>query len=273
MAAARVRPPAVAGTFYPAGPAELRRFVERALLAAAPESEPATPPPKAIVVPHAGYTYSGVVAATAYARLSGRHDINRVVVLGPAHRSLLAAVAAPSVDGFATPLGVVPVDIARREDLAGRGLVVVADEPHRREHSLEVQLPFLQVVLGDVPVLPLAVGRVPAGAVVVVLDDVWDDPATLVVVSTDLSHYHDHATASALDRETAAAVVAGRADAVTPDRACGATALRALVLAAGRHARRLELLDLRTSADTAGPADRVVGYGAFAVVSGDTGRR
>jgi AmmeMemoRadiSam system protein B len=268
--ASQVRPPAVAGLFYPGDPTELRCRIG-ALLAAATSNPPggAAPSPparaKAIVVPHAGFAYSGAVAATAYAVLGGRSDIARVVLFGPAHRSPLPAVAAPSVDGFATPLGVVPLDAVRRDDLVRRKLLTVADGPHRDAHSLEVQLPFLQVLLGDVPVLPLAVGRVGSDAVVAVLDEVWDDPATLVIISTDLSHYHDHRTASALDRETAAAVVAGRAEALTPERACGATALRGLVVIARRRNRPVELLDLRTSADTAGPADRVVGYGAFAV--------
>jgi MEMO1 family protein len=266
--ASTVRPPAVAGSFYPADPAELRRCITAALDAAV-RGAPGGPAPrlKAIVVPHAGYVYSGAVAATAYARLvtSGRGEIARVVLLGPAHRSPLPVIAAPGVDGFATPLGTVAVDLARRDDLVRRGLVAVTDAPHRDEHSLEVQLPFLQVVLGEVPVLPLAVGLVGSHAVAAVLDAVWDDPATLVVVSTDLSHYHDHVTASALDRETAAAVVGGRADAIADERACGATALRGLVVAARQRNRPVELLDLRTSADTAGPAERVVGYGAFAV--------
>ena len=257
----------MAGRFYPADPDELRGWISTALDAAVGHA-PGGPaaPPKAIVVPHAGYVYSGVVAAAAYARLAmSRGDTARVVLLGPAHRSPLPVIAAPGVDGFATPLGTVPVDVARRDDLVRRGLVAVSDAPHRGEHSLEVQLPFLQVVLGEVPVLPLAVGRAGRDAVAAVLDEVWDDPATLVVVSTDLSHYHDHVTASALDRETAAAVIDRRADAVTPDRACGATALAGLVVAARQRDRPVELLDLRTSADTAGPAGRVVGYGAFAV--------
>jgi len=274
--ASRVRPPAVAGLFYPSDPTELRGWIDTALEAAAratpeasstprPSSSSPPSPAKAIIAPHAGYAYSGPVAASAYARVAGRDDIARVVLFGPAHRAPLAGVAAPGVDGFATPLGVVAVDVALRDDLVRRGRLTVTDAAHRDEHSLEVQLPFLQVVLGDVAVLPLAVGRGPADAVAAVLDDVWDEPATLIVVSTDLSHYHDHLTAAALDRETAAAIVARHAEAVTPERACGAVALRGLLVVARQRNRPVELLDLRTSADTAGPADRVVGYGAFAV--------
>jgi len=262
-----VRPPVVAGSFYPADPAELRRDVTAMLRSAAASIPSAAegPTPKALIAPHAGYVYSGVVAAAAYARVAGKEGIDRVVVLGPAHRWPVAAVAAPSVDAFATPLGAMPVDTATQDDLVGRRGVVISDDAHRDEHSIEVQLPFLQVALGDVKVLPLAVGPVPRDAVVAVLDMVWDDPATLIVVSTDLSHYHAHLTASAIDRETAAAIVACRDSTVTPDRACGAHALRGVLVAARQRDRRVELLDLRTSADTAGPADRVVGYGAFVV--------
>jgi AmmeMemoRadiSam system protein B len=265
--AGSVRRPAVAGSFYPADPAELRRAVTAALRSAT-ESNPsaaAPPAPKALVAPHAGYVYSGAVAASAYARVAGRAGIERVAVLGPAHRWPVTAVAAPSVDAFATPLGALAIDTAARDDLAGRRRVVISDDAHRGEHSLEVQLPFLQVALGDVKILPLAVGQVRPDAVVAVLDELWDDPATLIVISTDLSHYHDQLTASAIDRETASAIVARRADAVTHDRACGADALRGLLVTARQRDCRVELLDLRTSADTAGPPDHVVGYGAFAV--------
>jgi AmmeMemoRadiSam system protein B len=265
--AGSVRRPVAAGSFYPADPAELRRAVGAALRSTV-DANPAAasaPAPRALIAPHAGYVYSGVVAASAYARVAGRTGIDRVAVLGPAHRWPVAAVAAPSVDAFATPLGTLAVDTAARDDLARRHLVVISDDAHHGEHSLEVQLPFLQVALGDVRILPLAVGPVTSDAVVAVLDEIWDDPATLIVVSTDLSHYHDHLTASAIDRETAAAIVARRADAVTDDRACGAHALRGLLVAASQRQRSVELLDLRTSADTAGPAERVVGYGAFLV--------
>jgi AmmeMemoRadiSam system protein B len=259
-----VREPAVAGTFYPAGPDELRSTVQGLLERA---GNVAGPPPKALVVPHAGYMYSGSVAASAYARVVPmRGRVERVVVLGPAHRLAIDAIAAPGVDALATPLGTVPVDTAARDRLVDAGTIAVSDEAHAREHSLEVQLPFLQVALGDVRVLPLAVGGVPASAVADVLDAVWGGEETLIVVSTDLSHYHDHATATELDRRTAATVVAREVEALEPGNACGVFPLRGLLAAARRHRLDVELLDLRTSGDTSGPRDRVVGYGAFALV-------
>ena len=263
MRTMRVRPPAVAGLFYPADPGELRAAVEQAL-AAAPAA--AGPVAKAIVAPHAGYAYSGLVAASAYARVTpARGRITRVVLLGPAHRAPGAAVVASGWDAFATPLGLVRVDVERRDALVAAGSVAVDDDAHAGEHSLEVQLPFLQVALGDVAVLPLAVGHVDARQVAEVLEAVWGGDETLVVVSTDLSHYHDHQTATELDRRTAAAVVAGRPDRLGPYDACGVVPLQGLLVAAAPHNLHVELLDLRTSADTAGDPGRVVGYGAFAL--------
>jgi AmmeMemoRadiSam system protein B len=184
-------------------------------------------------------------------------------------------VAVSSADAFATPLGPVPVDTAARDDLLARGLVVEDDAAHAGEHSLEVHLPFLQVALGEVTILPLAVGAVTilplavgavaAGEVAALLDHVWGGPESLVVVSTDLSHYLDSVTATALDRETAAVVTARRYEELVPERACGAYPLRGLLAAADRRGLNVELLALRNSSDVDGRGERVVGYGAFAV--------
>ncbi len=255
----RVRPPVVAGTFYPADPSELRSVVEGAVADGQPGAVP-----KAIIAPHAGYVFSGPIAGSAYARVAGG-EVSRVVLLGPAHRSPDAGIAASSADAFSTPLGEVAVDTEARDALVDAGLAVVGDDAHAREHSLEVHLPFLQVCLGDVAVLPLAVGQVDPGRVADVLERVWGGDETLIVVSTDLSHYHDHATATDLDRKTAAAIVARRPDRLQPYDACGLIPVQGLLLAAERHQLDVELLDLRTSADTAGGPDRVVGYGAFAL--------
>lgn len=263
----RARRAAVAGSFYPADAEALRGLVARLLESAAraPGGAPG-PPPRAVVVPHAGYKYSGPVAASAYVRLLPlRGTIERVVLLGPAHRKPETGVAASSADAFETPLGEMAVDGMTRDHLVDERLVIVDDAAHAREHSLEVQLPFVQVVLDDVVILPLVVGRVPADAVATVLDRFWDAPDTVVVISTDLSHYHHHETAQRLDRRTAAAVVHRRPDDVGIDDACGVFALRGLLLAARHHDLLVERLDLRTSADTAGGTDSVVGYGAFAV--------
>jgi AmmeMemoRadiSam system protein B len=260
-----IRPPAVAGVFYPADPDELRKWIVAALADA--DAGPADQSvPKAIIAPHAGYIYSGEVAASVYARVArARGSISRVVLLGPAHRVPLDRIAAAGADVFATPLGLMSVDVEVRDSLVYRGLIELSDAAHRDEHGLEVHLPFLQVALGAVMVLPLIVGAVPAEAVVAVLNDVWGGPETLIVVSTDLSHYHDHATAQALDRETTAAILARQPQAVGTDRACGVFALRGLLASAAERDLNIELVDLRTSGDTAGDRDRVVGYGAFAV--------
>jgi AmmeMemoRadiSam system protein B len=264
----RVRPPAVAGLFYPGDPDVLEASVRAELAAAvAADDQAGHRAPHAVVAPHAGYVYSGPIAASAYFRvLPRRHEITRVVLLGPNHRVPLRGMALPSVDAMATPLGTVAIDAAVRTELSARPDVVVDDRPHADEHSLEVHLPFLQVVLEPGwTVVPLLVGQTSAEQVADVLDELWGGPETLVVVSTDLSHYHDHDTARGLDAATAAAVVAGRWDEVVPDRACGAFPLRGLMVEAGRRALDVELLDLRNSGDTAGDRSRVVGYGAFAV--------
>jgi AmmeMemoRadiSam system protein B len=263
-----VRSPAAAGRFYPADADVLRDWVVGALDRAAgraTESE-RTSRPRAIVAPHAGYVYSGDVAATAYATMmSGGVPVERVVLLGPAHMAPVATLAASSAEAFATPLGPAATDTELRDALVATGLVAIDDRAHRPEHSLEVQLPFVQVLLGDVPVLPILTGPDASSSVDGVLEHVWGDPATLLVVSTDLSHYHDYRTARQLDEATASAVIRGRADLLDPWSACGVSALRGLVaLAAGRDLV-VRLLDLRNSGDTAGPRDRVVGYGAFAV--------
>ena len=265
-----VRPPAVAGLFYPDDPAELRRVVEHAL-AAAPAA-PAAPaaaapaPPKAVIAPHAGYVYSGVVAASAYARLAlARGSIERILLLGPAHRVPLRGIALSSATAFATPLGEMRVDTAAEASVLTASDVVVDDRAHADEHSLEVHLPFLQVALGDVAIVPMVVGEARAETVAAVLELLWGGPETAIIVSSDLSHYHDHATATELDRRTAEVILERRPDDLALGRACGVYPLRGLLLAARNHGLAVELLDLRNSGDTAGPRDRVVGYGSFAV--------
>jgi len=263
----RVRPPAVAGLFYPADPDELRATVTTALDEAGTRVTSGAPPPKALIVPHAGYPYSAPVAATAYRRFrvaGSGPAVRRVVLLGPAHRAHFAGVAAaPSADAFSTPLGEMMVDREARDaalDLPG---VVVDDRAHAQEHSIEVHLPFLQVVLGDVPIVPFVVGRPGPDVLADLIDRCWDGTGTVVVVSSDLSHYHDYDTAVALDRETAQAIVGRRTADVTPDRACGAYPIQGLLETAARHGLDIENVDLRNSGDTAGGRDRVVGYGSF----------
>lgn len=259
-----VRPAAVAGSFYPGLPAVLARDL-RSLLAEAPPA--AGFRAKAIIAPHAGYVYSGPIAASVYAPLHAlRESIRRVVLLGPTHRVAVNGLAAPAVSAFATPLGVVAVDRAAIAAIAPLPQVVVSDAAHALEHSLEVQLPFLQAVLEQFALVPLAVGRASAEQVAEVLDRLWGGDETLIVISSDLSHYLPYPVARATDSETARQIVAlePRLD---HQQACGATPVNGLLLAARRHGLQAQLIDLRNSGDTAGDRSRVVGYGAFAFSS------
>jgi AmmeMemoRadiSam system protein B len=262
-----VRPPAVAGRFYPQDPATLRALVA-SLLGQAGGGDADLPPPQAIIVPHAGYAYSGAVAARAFAAVApaaGR--IRRVVLLGPAHFVWIEGVAAPASVAFGTPLGLVPIDRAALDTIRGLPQVVESDAPHQREHSLEVQLPFLQTVLGDFKLVPLAVGDIGGKALAAILDKLWHGEETLVVVSSDLSHYHDYAEAKELDTETATAIEHCDGARLGPADACGYLPLGALLAVARKRHLSVRRLDLRNSGDTAGPHQRVVGYGAWAVGS------
>lgn len=262
MAVGAIRSPGAAGTFYPEERAALARTVDHLLEAAPPWSGAR---PWGIVVPHAGYRYSGPVAASGYAAVRAfRDEIARIVVIGPAHFVPLAGCGVSSARSWRTPLTETTIDLELREVAVEAGCAL-ADEPHAREHSLEVQLPFLQRLLGTgLRFLPIAVGRTPADDVAALLGTLGPH-ADLVVVSTDLSHYEDIATARLLDRRTADAVQALDADAIGPSDACGVFALRGAVAFARSARMSIRLLDLRTSGDTTGGPDRVVGYGAFAI--------
>jgi len=258
------RTPAVAGMFYPDEATDLRREVQR-FLAMAPESAPGAPTPKALIAPHAGYVYSGAIAALGYARLkplAGR--VRRVVLLGPVHRVPVRGLALPSVARFDTPLGPIEIDRDAVAQLADLPQVVVSDRAHAAEHSLEVHLPFLQQVLGQFALVPLAVGEATSDEVAAVLDRLWGGEETLIVVSSDLSHYLPYATARAVDRATVDTMLA-LAPTLTRHQACGATVVNGLLALARRRALRVELLDLRNSGDTAGDRSQVVGYAALAL--------
>jgi AmmeMemoRadiSam system protein B len=271
---ANVRPPAAAGRFYPGNPAELRAMIENFLREAKPV---AGPTPKAIIAPHAGYIYSGPIAASAYAQLAppvlrssataeggARDTIKRVVLLGPSHFVAFDGLAATGAEAFATPLGTVPVDTAIVRDLCSRlPQVSVRDEAHADEHALEVQLPFLQVVLGDFKIVPLLVGEANDEEIAEVIEALWGGEETCFVVSSDLSHYHDYQTARQADSETARAIESLNARKLRGDLACGCRPICGLLSAAKEHGLRCRTVDLRNSGDTAGERDRVVGYGAF----------
>jgi hypothetical protein len=262
-----VRAAAVAGMFYPAAPAALAAQVRAHLAGVSTRSRSAVP--KALIAPHAGYVYSGPIAAAAYARLAaGRDAIRRVVLFGPTHRVPVRGLALPSARAFATPLGTVDVDRGAAAAALELPQVCASDAAHAFEHSLEVQLPFLQAVLGDFSIVPFAVGDATPGEVGEVIELLWGGPETLIVVSSDLSHYHRYDDARAIDRATGGAILALSAT-LDHEQACGATPINGLLLAARRHGLQPELLDLRNSGDTAGDRSRVVGYASFAFFEHD----
>ena len=263
-----VRAAAVAGLFYPDDRDELRALVE-GLLAAARAKLDGTPlVPRAIIAPHAGYIYSGPIAASAYACLPAVRDwVQRVVIVGPAHRVHLHGLSVSSAQAFATPLGRVPVDRAAVESLLELPFVHLHDDAHAAEHSIEVQLPFLQVALSQFAIVPLAMGDVSAQQVQQVLDALWDWPGTLIVVSSDLSHYHEYGTALALDSATSRAIEALCPQDIQRDQACARPAVQALLALARQRHLRAHTVDQRSSGDTAGSPQRVVGYGAYVFTS------
>jgi AmmeMemoRadiSam system protein B len=256
-----VRAPSVAGVFYPAHPAVLAETVAR-FLDDAPRSGRA---PRAVIAPHAGYVYSGRVAGRAFATLVGsRQRVRRAVIIGPSHFVAFAGIAAPTARIFRTPLGDVLVDREAVRTVLEFPQVVAADEPHRREHAIEVELPFLQTVLDDFTLVPLVVGAAAPGAVAEVIARLWDNE-TLIVVSSDLSHYLAYEPARSLDLSTAAAIERYDAAALGPDKACGYLAIAGLLIEAERRGLAVERLALLNSGDTAARKDSVVGYGAWAL--------
>lgn len=288
-----IRPAAVAGLFYPADPTELRSIVDRLLwnagvnrrtgaqqatveparlnaltanVAAFPGGANETcAAPKALISPHAGYVYSGAVAAAAYRLLApARGKVSRVVLLGPSHRFPFLGMATTSARAYETPLGVVPIDRQWLEQARDAPFFGISDEAHEGEHCLETQLPFLQQVLGDFTLAPIICGHAEAEQVANLLDRLWGGPETVIVVSSDLSHYLDCQACRALDEATCTAIERLDPLALTSERACGAVPVKGLLTAAGRRGMQVETLDLCNSGDTAGPRDRVVGYGAWA---------
>ena len=260
MKSTLVRKPAVAGAFYPAEPDQLHEMVA-AFLKAAQQTGPV---PKAIIAPHAGYIYSGPIAASAYARVAQARDtITRVVLIGPSHRMPFSGLAISGAESFDTPFGSVPVDqdaVAMAKKLKQ---VHVMDAAHTLEHSLEVHLPFLQEVLADFKIVPLVVGDADPKEVAEVIETLWGGPETLIVVSSDLSHYHDYKTARKMDEATSQAIEHYGVFDIDYDQACGRLGILGLLLAAKKHGLKVKTIDLRNSGDTAGPRDEVVGYGAY----------
>ncbi|MFZ2123691.1 MAG: AmmeMemoRadiSam system protein B [Rhodoferax sp.] len=266
----QVRPPAVAGAFYPGRSQTLSHDVLAMLAAAKADAVgTAATPPKALIVPHAGYIYSGATAAQAYAQLASvRQKIRRVVLLGPVHRVPVRGLALPGADYFATPLGEIEIDQVAVAAIRALPQVVVSPAAHAQEHSLEVQLPFLQLALDDFKLVPLAVGDATPAEVAQVLDVLWGGDETLIVISSDLSHFLPYATAQTVDSETVQDILQLEPT-LNHQQACGATPVNGLLLAARRHQLQAHLLGLCNSGDTAGDKGRVVGYAALAFSQGE----
>ena len=259
-----IRKPAVAGLFYEADAAQLLRDVQ-VLMDGVHSHVDKSVIVKALIVPHAGYIYSGSIAATAYATLRERCDtIKRVVLLGPAHRVPVRGLVLPGANRFDTPLGSVAIDHQAVQIVAALPQVATCIDAHAQEHALEVQLPFLQYLLTDFTVLPLVVGIASAEEVAEVLEQVWGGDETLIVISSDLSHYLPYATAQQVDHATVQSILQLR-QSLTHEQACGGTPINGLITASLKRGLKPHLLDLRNSGDTAGSRDRVVGYAAIAI--------
>ena len=255
-----IRQAAVAGQFYQAGKKQLQAQINQLMAAGKAQTQVK---PEALIVPHAGYIYSGETAALAYQSLqSRRHEIKRVILFGPAHRVYLAGMALPSVDTFNTPLGEIPLDRETIDRIATLPGVIVSDEAHRLEHSLEVQLPFLQAVLDDFSLIPVVVGDCDAYKVAGLMDRLWGGNDSLMVISSDLSHFHTYNSAKQIDASTCQRILDKSSD-LTGEEACGARALNGLMRSEHVQSLNIELLAACNSGDTAGDKNRVVGYGAF----------
>ncbi len=256
-----VRKPAVAGSFYPAQPDRLRQEIAELLFGAATALKST---PRALIAPHAGYVYSGSPAAAAFATLcEGAQPLARIVLIGPAHYIAIRGIALPTVDAFETPLGRIPVDQTALNAIADLPFVSWNDAAHAPEHALEVELPFLQIVLPSFSLLPLVVGDATAQEVAQVLARLWSGSETLLVVSSDLSHYHTYETARQLDAATAAAIENGDWTRLGPEQACGYLPIAGLLIEANRRNLKARRLSLCNSGDTAGSRGQVVGYGAW----------
>ena len=263
VASTKVRPPAVAGLFYPDDPSELRDAVSEHLRQAPAVNGSARP--KALIVPHAGYIYSGGIAGAAYAQVAHRgREIRRIVLIGPSHRVYLRGMAVPAAEVFQTPLGRVPIDLELKARLLAQDRAIESDTPHASEHSLEVQLPFLQLLFEDFSLLPLALGSVPPQGVAAALADVWGGEETLVLVSSDLSHYLPYDAARDADSQTIAAIVRHEPT-LSGDQACGCIGINGLSLLARQRGLDIAEIARCNSGDTAGDRMRVVGYAAFAL--------
>jgi len=260
-----IRPPAVAGSFYPDNVNTLQKMIQE-LMHQVPQRQNSSTKPKALIVPHAGYIYSGLTAAFGYHQLQQfKQDIKRVILLGPSHRVALYGMAVPSVDYFQTPLGDIQLDTSEINKLVQQGLVDFSDQAHQQEHSLEVQLPFLQQVLDDFTLLPIVVGQSPYQVTSQLLESYINNSEDLIVISTDLSHFLTYQQAQERDQRTANLIENLSLEQLTGHDACGVMPLTGMLQTCKAHDFNITQLDLRNSGDTAGDKQRVVGYGSWAV--------
>ena len=256
----RVKESTLAGMFYPSDPFELERQIKSYLA----DSEINLPIPKAIIAPHAGLIYSGAIAARAYACLvKAQSCIKQVVLIGPAHRHPVSGVAVTQADYYATPLGNIPIDTRAVQSILSSSHVHVVEQAYYQENAIEVQLPFFQIALKDFKLIPLLTGSATPEEVATVLEALWNGEETLVVVSSDLSHYWDYHSAKKMDEKTAQSILELNPESISPEQACGGLAVQALLLCARKRKLTISQVDLRNSGDTAGGRDQVVGYGAF----------
>jgi MEMO1 family protein len=256
------RQPAVAGTFYPSNPKQLHQMLDQYLK----DAEIGPKVPKAIIVPHAGYIYSGPVAASAYARLKKGHKlITRVVIIGPSHRAAFRGLAVSRAETFTTPLGKISVDQEAVKMIVQLPFVEYIEQAHTLEHSLEVHLPFLQETLSDFKIVPIVAGDASPEQVAQVIDALWGGDETLIVISSDLSHYHDYATAKKLDQLTSERIEKQQYELLAFDSACGKVPVSGLLKVAREKSLAIKTIDLRNSGDTAGDKSSVVGYGAYVI--------
>ncbi|MDM8567085.1 AmmeMemoRadiSam system protein B [Candidatus Halobeggiatoa sp. HSG11] len=255
------RTPAVAGTFYPDNTHELSTMIDQLL-----QSVKTTGTiPKAIIVPHAGYVYSGPIAASIYAMIRpARNIIKRVVLIGPSHQVPLLGIAATKMQNFSTPFGDIPVDDQAIDKILKFPQVSLMEQAHANEHSLEVQLPFLQKILNEFSIVPLVVGKATSEQVGEILETLWGTKETLIVVSSDLSHYNNYESAQKLDKLTTQAIESLSPEKIEYEQACGRVPINGLLNVAKNKKMQVETIDLRNSGDTAGSKDQVVGYGAYA---------
>lgn len=257
-----IRPPAVAGMFYPESPNVLKDVIKQDLEQAIPASVSSAP--KVLIVPHAGYIYSGSIAASAFILLEPyRHQIKRVIIIGPSHRIGFNGVAISSADAFDTPLGTIPIDKEAQAKLSEITGVHIMNKAHEAEHSLEVQLPFLQTMLDKFSIVPIVAGDASPQLIASIIETLWGGSETLIVISSDLSHYHQYQTAQQLDQITSQAILDLDVNTVDSQHACGCVGIRGLLTFAQQHSLEASILDLRNSGDTAGSKDKVVGYGAY----------